>query len=116
MYANENLRKWRLVRGYKQYYMGEQVNITAQAYGKIERAESQLTKEAAIKFALALDIPLEEIYIGEGSVAKEKTLTPKEAELYEKLMQEKDERIKDKDKVIALQEIIIQEREKKKKR
>jgi len=31
-------------------------------------------------------------------------------------MQEKDERIKDKDKVIALQEIIIQEREKKKKR
>lgn len=108
MYANENLRKWRLVRGYKQYYMGEQVNITAQAYGKIERGQTKFTKEFAIKFALALNIPLEEIYTDEHTGENDRPLTDKEREFYQKQLQ-------DKEKIIALQDIIIQLKTNKKK-
>ena len=102
MYANENLLKWRLIRGFKQWYMGEQLGTTAQAYGKIERGQTKLTKEAAIKFALALDIPLEEIYTAPTTKEQSQPMADKEKEFLLAQLQ-------DKTKIIALQDIIIQQ-------
>lgn len=97
MYANENLRNARLIKGYKQWYMGKQINITAQAYGKIERGETALTQEAAIIFALTLEVPFETIYTTKG------TSTDKEKELLLELMQTKN-------KVIELQDILLKQK------
>ena len=108
MYANQNLRNRRLTLGYKQQYMGEQIDISAQAYGKIERGQSRLTKEAAIKFSLVLNIPLEEIYMVEHYGSTVHPLTDKEREFYLK-------QIQDKEKIIALHEMLLKQAMDKKK-
>ncbi len=61
MEIGEKLRKVREMKGYSQEYIASQLQITQNAYSKIERGETRLSDERLQRIAEILEVPKESI-------------------------------------------------------
>lgn len=111
MDANQNLgeriKRLREERNYSQQYLAGKLGISQKAYSKIETNQTKLSVDNLLKIAEILETSINKIldtdgnavynnfstHNGEGIVIH-KTTSDKVNELYEKLIQAKDEEIK----------------------
>lgn len=69
MNIGENIRKIRELKGYSQEYLASQLNISPQAFGKIERGETRLDFSRLAEIAAHLKVnPLDIINFDEGKL------------------------------------------------
>jgi transcriptional regulator with XRE-family HTH domain len=61
MKATEKIRKFRLEKGYSQEYMAHQLDISQNAYSKLERGSTRLTLDKLEQIAGALGVSYQEI-------------------------------------------------------
>ena len=91
MQVEGSLRKFRLVRNFKQAYLAQALGMSQQNYQKIETGKIKLEVGVAERLALLLEVKLEEIYTSPALAPPPDT---KEIiTLYERLLQEKEQRI-----------------------
>jgi transcriptional regulator with XRE-family HTH domain len=57
----KNIRIQRLIKGYSQDYMAYNLNISQNAYSKIERGQTEITLKRLYEIVKILDVPLYEI-------------------------------------------------------
>lgn len=112
MQKPDSIRKIRTALGYKQETIAEYLGITQQAFSDIERSITCLDLAMAEKIAAFLQVPLTDIYYDTTTLPLPAPNTEKELLL--QLLTEKDKRLSDKDKHIALLEMLVQEKQKKK--
>jgi transcriptional regulator with XRE-family HTH domain len=62
MQVEGSLRKWRLLRNFKQAYLAQALGMSQQNYHKIETGKTKLEVGVAERLALLLEVKLEEIY------------------------------------------------------
>ena len=91
MQVEGSLRKFRLVRNFKQAYLAQALGMSQQNYQKIETGKIKLDITKAERLAELLEVKLEEIYTSPALAPPPDT---KEIiTLYERLLQEKEQRI-----------------------
>jgi transcriptional regulator with XRE-family HTH domain len=101
----DNIRRFRELKGYSQDYMAEKMEITQSAYGKIEKENVKITVERLQKISEILEIDLGNLinsknqnifnlYNNQNANGYIENQYNEMKEVYEKLIQSKDEQIK----------------------
>jgi len=62
MSFTEKIRSHRLTKGYSQEYMANELEISQNAYSKLERGETELTVKRAYEIAFILGISIYELF------------------------------------------------------
>lgn len=102
----ERVKNVREQRNYSQQYVATKLGVSQKAYSKIETGETKLSVENLMKLSEILDTTINDLldsvgnavynnlgtHTGEGVVIH-KTTSDKISELYEKILQSKDEEI-----------------------
>jgi transcriptional regulator with XRE-family HTH domain len=91
MQVEGSLRKWRLVRNFKQAYLAQALGMSQQNYQKIETGKTKLEIGVAERLAELLEVKLEDIYTSPALAPPPDT--KEMISLYERLLQEKEQRI-----------------------
>lgn len=66
----ENIRKWRLFRGYQQPQLAEKLNISVVSLSKWENGRVDITVASLFSIAEALDIAVDDLLASNAAVAK----------------------------------------------
>ena len=105
--VGERIKRLREERNYSQQYLAGKLGISQKAYSKIETNQTRLSVDSLLKIAEILETSINKIldtdgnavynnfstHTGEGIVIH-KTTSDKVFELYDKIIQSKDEEIK----------------------
>lgn len=105
MAVHENLKRLRLACNYTQGYVAQQIDVKQQCYQKYESGERKIPADKVILLAKVLDTTVASIYGEEEPKKAAHKPDEKHVVLYEKLLEEKDKVIKEKERVIALLEL-----------
>jgi transcriptional regulator with XRE-family HTH domain len=62
MSFTEKIRLNRLTKGYSQEYMANELEISQNAYSKLERGETELSVRRIYEIASILDVPISELF------------------------------------------------------
>jgi transcriptional regulator with XRE-family HTH domain len=112
----KNIKKFKQIKGFSNYYMGTELDITPQAYDKIEKGQTKLTVDRLFKIAEILDISILEIFEIEpkeeycqtnkdtatGYLQKIVNFYQENKDQNQKIIQLYEERLKEKDIIIEL--------------
>ena len=103
---SKNIRKYREIKGFSQEYMANQLDINQASYAKIENNSTKLTVERLFAISKLLETEITDlldlknqtiynVYDNEFGVGKQnvENLYQENKEVYEKLIQSKDEQI-----------------------
>lgn len=103
---SKNIRKYRELKGFSQEYMANQLDINQASYAKIESSSTKLTVERLFAISKLLETEVTElldvktqtvfnVYDNENAVGQQKVqnLYQDNKDVYEKLLQSKDEQI-----------------------
>lgn len=117
MYGDK-IRAFRIMRGFSQEYMAEKLNVAQNTYSKYENNAEKLPFETLEKIADVLGVSVVDITSNEpiiinnqasnqGAQGKIENFYADQKELFEKILQSKDEEIKSlKDVIVSLKEVI----------
>lgn len=123
-HIERKIRQIRELRGYSQEYMAAQLNLSTRAYSKIESGETQLTINRLNEICKILNVSPQELLGFDAKIIFNNNLTEQKGgkfiaynnteikqiqELYERLLEEKDYIIKEKDKRINLLEKMLEQ-------
>ena len=118
-----NIRKLREKQGFSQEYMAAQLGVAQASYARMENAETKITIERLSKIAELLQTDISELFdsskvtiknqnnegVGSGYI---ENLHIENKEIHEKLIEQYEQRLKDKDEQIALlKEMLRKEKE-----
>ena len=115
-----NIRKLREKRGFSQEYMAAKLGVAQASYARMENAETKITIERLSKIAEVLEADITELFdsskitiqnqnnegVGSGYI---ENLHIENKEMHEKLIEQYEQRLKDKDEQIALLKKMIGE-------
>ena len=101
MHLGYNIKRIREMKGYSQKAIAEKLGMSITGYGNIERGISDVKDKRLIAIAKALDVTMEAIqdfnpdtyFDTSSSNKKDVLINSAEKELYEKIIQQKDEEI-----------------------
>lgn len=124
MNVGDNIKKLRELKNYSQKSMAQMLDISQKSYSNIENAGNAITIELIDKIAKALNVSFNKILeLNADAILNNNSqhgglsqlnnapsynyLNEKQNELYEKLLVEKDERIKQFEELIKLKDSLI---------
>ncbi|MBP6410621.1 MAG: helix-turn-helix transcriptional regulator [Pseudarcicella sp.] len=110
----ENIKKYRELKGYSQEFMAHEMNISQSSYAKLENENTKITVERLHKIAELLEIEISalldsnkknvfNLYNNQTAMGLvEQYINTETKETYEKLIDQYEMRLKEKDQLIQM--------------